>query len=230
LFFSCCNKFGLNPNRAFIMSDPNATFSEPTSVAYSAFDATVSRTAYNFELTLKADERTTLAAFQWKSKDRGDVRAMALISHGYAEYLTEDYDRLATFLAADGILVAAHDHLGHGRSDGPQAQTMVDFDTDYVVPIVEHTKHLQAEYPGKPVFLVGHSLGGLMAVLAVGREKEMFKGVVLVSPAVAIDPELATPFAVFMANVLGSILPGMPLNKIPLVRLLKNSFFVPNPF
>ena len=59
--------------------------------------------------------------------------------NNYPEYLNDNYCDLATFLAANAnAVVFGHDHLGHGRSDGPRAQTVVDFESDYVAPIKEH--------------------------------------------------------------------------------------------
>ncbi len=200
-----------------------ATFSsEHVTVEDSEFDSSITKTSTTFSLSLKPGTKAVeFAAFQWKQKnvEPSDAKALVILCHGYAEYVTDAYGRLASVLAAENLLVIAHDHLGHGRTKGfTQAQTKFDFETDYVGPILAHIKHYTGgDLAGKPVFLVGHSLGGLMSVLTAAKEPEMFKGVVLVSPAVVLDPEFATPFMVFVANCLGSALPWLPLQKITLV-------------
>ena len=45
----------------------------------------------------------------------GEVKAILQISHGMVEYI-ERYEGLAEYLAGEGVLVAGHDHLGHGHS------------------------------------------------------------------------------------------------------------------
>ena len=48
---------------------------------------------------------------------------------------------------------------------------------------------MSGQFPGRPVFIVGHSLGGLMAVLALIRSPDVFRGAVLIGPSLQIDPE-----------------------------------------
>ena len=57
--------------------------------------------------------------------------------------------------------------MGHGRSDGPRAQCSVDMETDFVVPVMEHVKYVtETIYTHRPpVYIVGHSMGGLITVL-----------------------------------------------------------------
>ena len=178
-------------------------------------DDCVVTTKAAFEFTLGSEgEKPKLAAFKWKKKclSDDDVRAVVFMAHGYAEYLNDNYEDLATFLADNGnAVVIGHDHLGHGRSDGPQAQTVIDFEADYVVPIREHVQYIRGQYPGRPVFIIGHSLGGLMTVLTLICEPDMFKGAVLVAPSFEIAPEQATPMKVGAAKLLGSVLPWLPL-------------------
>ena len=45
----------------------------------------------------------------------GQVRAIVQLSHGMVEFI-DRYKPLAEYLAARGILVTGHDHLGHGGS------------------------------------------------------------------------------------------------------------------
>ena len=54
-------------------------------------------------------------------------------------------------------------------------------------------QYISGQYPGRPVFIVGHSLGGLMAVLALISMPDVFRGAVLIAPSLQIDPEAATP-------------------------------------
>ena len=84
---------------------------------------------------------------------------IVIIVHGYAEYAAR-YAHVADRLVADGAVVYAEDHQGHGRSDGERA-LITDFDlvladlrTLYEIAIGQH--------PDLPVFMIGHSMGGLL--------------------------------------------------------------------
>ena len=100
------------------------------------------------------------------------------------------------------VAVIGHDHLGHGRSEGPRAQTLIDFETDFVKPLIEHVRHANEKIFGnKPLYIVGHSMGGLVSVLSLLKEQAMFRGAVLIGPLIEADPTVATPFLKVMAKV-----------------------------
>ena len=165
----------------------------------------VSVTTATLELELQEDTKTKLAAFQWRKKslEEADVEAVIFLSHGYAEYLTSHYEDFAAFLAENfNVAVIGHDHLGHGRSEGPRAQTLIDFETDFVKPLIEHVRHANEKIFGnKPLYIVGHSMGGLVSVLSLLKEQAMFRGAVLIGPLIEADPTVATPFLKVMAKV-----------------------------
>ena len=55
--------------------------------------------------------------------------------------------------------------LGHRVSEGERVQ-MSDI-AEYVDPVITHCTAMAAKYPGLPLFMVGHSMGGLIALLTV---------------------------------------------------------------
>ena len=64
----------------------------------------------------------TLHAF--RCVPEGEVRAILQLSHGMVEFI-DRYKPLAEYLAARGILVTGHDHLGHGGSSAPRRITAI---------------------------------------------------------------------------------------------------------
>ena len=188
-------------------------------------DTNINVTKATLEITL-GGERRKLAAFQWRKGDltERDVEAVIFLSHGYAEYLSSYYEVLAVSLAKNfNVAVIGHDHLGHGRSDGPQALPVVDFETDYVVPIIEHINHVNENiFSHRPVFIVAHSMGGLMTVLTLLKEPSLAKGAVLIGPLLEMDPSKATPFMVLLGKILGSILPWLPLKGLDLNEVTRD--------
>lgn len=94
----------------------------------------------------------------------GTPKAVLQIVHGIAEFI-ERYDDFANYLTAQGFLVVAEDHMGHGQSingDGIQGY----FHGGWF-RAVEDTYYLltetKKEYPDIPYILFGHSMGSFMA-------------------------------------------------------------------
>ena len=64
---------------------------------------------------LSSDGKTQLHGCIWIPDEKIKFRAVLQIAHGVAEHI-ERYDDFARYLNEQGIVVAGHDHLGHGRS------------------------------------------------------------------------------------------------------------------
>jgi alpha-beta hydrolase superfamily lysophospholipase len=96
-----------------------------------------------------------------------------LIVHGYAEYGGR-YSHVAEAFAAAGAAVYAPDHLGHGHSDGERA-LITDF--EHIVDDLEALAAIaEAEVPGRPMAMVGHSMGGLLTARFVERNPDRLVG------------------------------------------------------
>ena len=94
----------------------------------------------------------------------GAPKAILQIVHGIAEYV-ERYDNFAEYLTAQGYMVVAEDHMGHGKSIGKAC--VQGYFTGGWFSAVEDTCELmrqtKAEYPDLPYVLFGHSMGSFMA-------------------------------------------------------------------
>ena len=118
------------------------------------------------ELTfLSSDGHTQLHGAQWTPADREPI-AVLQIAHGVAEHILR-YDDFARYLNDRGILVAGHDHLGHGKSL-PEGGTPVYFgDRATWETVVDdiHLLHdrLREQYPDLPILLMGHSMGSFLS-------------------------------------------------------------------
>ena len=94
----------------------------------------------------------------------GEPKAILQIVHGIAEFV-ERYDDFANYLTAQGFLVVAEDHMGHGQSGGGEG--IQGYFHGGWFSAVQDTYHLleitRAEYPEVPYILFGHSMGSFMA-------------------------------------------------------------------
>ncbi len=119
------------------------------------------------------------AAYTWQAER---PRANLLLQHGYSEYanrFVDKYNQLIPRLLELGINVYAFDMYGHGESPGDRGVT----DVEHAVQ--DHLKARQAlrDEP-LPLFLFGHSLGGLVTASSVALDPSGVAGVVLTSPAI----------------------------------------------
>jgi alpha-beta hydrolase superfamily lysophospholipase len=110
----------------------------------------------------------------------GDARAGVILAHGYAEHGGR-YGQLVDRVVALGFAVYALDHRGHGRSEGPRGH--VDRFAEYVADLHALRVRVEEEHREKPLLLLGHGLGGLIATHYLLAHSSGLAGAVLSSPA-----------------------------------------------
>lgn len=109
------------------------------------------------------------------------ARASVVVVHGLGEHGGR-YAHVAQALAALGCAVHALDHRGHGRSGGPRA--FVDRWDHVVADVDRFIDRVRQAAPAPPLFLLGHSMGGAIALAsALGRPAPL-SGLILSGPAV----------------------------------------------
>jgi alpha-beta hydrolase superfamily lysophospholipase len=137
-----------------------------------------------------------------------DPTYVAIIAHGYGEHIGR-YDHVAAALGEHGAAVYGLDHVGHGRSDGERA-LITNFD-----PVVEDlhlvVEHACADHPDRPVVLIGHSMGGLIATRYAERHGEALTALVLSAPLIG-NPGTAVLLAM-------EPLPEIPIDPTVLSRV-----------
>lgn len=111
------------------------------------------------------------------------ARYVVLLVHGYGEHVGR-YEHVADALVRHGAAVFGPDHMGHGRSAGERV-LIEDFEA--VVTDVHAVERLaRAAYPGLPLVLIGHSMGGLIAARYAQRYGAGLAAVVLSGPLIGI--------------------------------------------
>ncbi len=132
--------------------------------------------------------------------------AHVVIAHGYGEH-GERYARLAERLTAAGFKTWAPDHRGHGISEGPRG--VVDRLANAVTDLDAVVEMARAETPGGAggrVFLLGHSMGGAIALAYALAHQDKLAGLVLSAPATSYKDLPATPLALRVPAALASVL------------------------
>ena len=118
----------------------------------------------------------------------GKPKAVICLIHGLGEHSSR-YQHLAEYYIKKGYIVAAYDLRGHGRSQGQRGHyPSLDAAMD---DIKVFTEKLEKDYPDIPVFLYGHSLGGVLVLNYVLRNKNHLTGVIATSPGLVTGQKVA---------------------------------------
>ncbi|MFT4125897.1 MAG: alpha/beta hydrolase [Gordonia sp. (in: high G+C Gram-positive bacteria)] len=136
--------------------------------------------------------------------DQGTPRGVVVIVHGMAEH-GRRYGGLVATLVGAGYTVAVPDHLGHGRSGGKRMR--VNSFSDYATDLDQVISAVASA--GSPTFLIGHSMGGTIALDYVLDRPDRVSGLVLSGAGVLPGDDLPGPL-IAMSKIIGKIAPGLP--------------------
>lgn len=117
--------------------------------------------------------------YKWAPSD--PARAVVQIAHGGVEHALR-YQRVAEFLNGHGYVVYANDHRAHGKTAGTLDQAGKagnDGWNGIVRDFKQLTDIVKDENPGLPVFVLGHSLGSIVAQQYMGQHGDGVAGVIL---------------------------------------------------
>ena len=137
----------------------------------------------------------------------GEPKAVLLIVHGLAEHCGR-YRSVVDHFVPLGYAVYGIDHLGHGKSDG--TRVYVERFDDYTDTLKVYFDMIREWQPDKPIFLVGHSMGGLISAVYLLDHQAELAGAVLSGPAVKI-PNHVTPAMLFLGKMLSALIPRFGL-------------------
>lgn len=182
------------------------------------------------ELTYKSrDRQSTIHAIKWIPE--GQPVALLQIIHGMQEYI-DRYDEFARFLAEKGILVMGNDHLGHGGSvsgNGTYGFFCKDDPATVLVRDAHRLKKMvQEEYPGVPVFILGHSFGSFVAREYITRYGTGIQGAIIQGTAFVPTSTVKsmTSLVNFMQVFMGTKYRSSMINNMAFKGYLKK---IPNP-
>ncbi len=126
---------------------------------------------------LHADTGTAVAATEWVPDE---PRAVIVALHGFGDHGASTFTPAAQAWAKRGIATIAPDQRGFGRNPSRGRWPGADALVGDAVRFVEQAR---ARFPCRPVVLLGHSMGGGIALAAAGRGTEA-DGLILAAPAI----------------------------------------------
>lgn len=163
------------------------------------------------------DGKGGLRIFLRSWKPAGAPRAVVIICHGVNSHGGQ-YLWPAGELVKKGLAVFALDLRGRGKSDGERFY--VDDIADYVADVAGVVKIAKARHPGLPVFLLGHSAGGVVSATYTLDNQAELAGFICESFAFQVP---APGFALAAIKGLSHFAPRLPVLK------LKNEDFTRDP-
>lgn len=135
---------------------------------------------------------------------------MLLLVHGYAEH-SGRYAHVADYFVSQGYAVYALDHRGHGKSAGRRGyferfRFLVD-DLDTFFGLVREQE------PDRRVFLVGHSMGGLLATAYTIQHPDQADGMALSAPWLRATEDVSLLLQA-LSGIISALFPRMGVLRI----------------
>ncbi|MFB6467597.1 alpha/beta hydrolase [Cytobacillus sp. Hz8] len=143
----------------------------------------------------------------WKWEAEGDAKGVIVMIHGAFEHHRR-YGWLIEMWRLSGFHIIMGDLPGQGMTTRSRRGHIDSFE-DYLIEVKDW---IQAAYQFElPVFLLGHSMGGLIAIRLLQEEKINIAGVILSSPCLGL---IATPpkWLNLLSYPLNTIFPSLRIN------------------
>jgi alpha-beta hydrolase superfamily lysophospholipase len=148
--------------------------------------------------TLTTSDGLDLHVIHWQPSI--PAKAHFIIVHGLGEH-SGRYEHMAQGLTDAGIAVHAADLRGHGQSDGVRGHT------PGMAAYVQDIDLLINSLPaGLPIFLYGHSLGGLIVIFYALEYPDRLKGLIASAPAIQRHFEVPL-YKLILGRIMSAIWP-----------------------
>jgi alpha-beta hydrolase superfamily lysophospholipase len=154
------------------------------------------------EMNWLSNDALNLFAQSWEPE--GEAKGAIALIHGLGEH-SGRYRHWVEKLCEAGYAVESFDLRGHGRSEGQRGHTpSFDHYADDVDILINHTRN---RFVDKPLFIYGHSLGGLIVLFYLIQRQPDLSGAVVTNPGLrtALGEQ---KMKVILARLLGSLMPA----------------------
>ena len=135
----------------------------------------------------------------------GEVEAVILLVHGIGEH-SGRYTNHVNYFVPRGYAIYALDHLGHGKSEGERE--VIERFSDFTDMLGIFSGMVREWQPGKPIFILGHSMGGLITSTYLLDHQDEFQGAILSAPAIKPGGDISGA-TIAVGKIISRILPKM---------------------
>ena len=138
----------------------------------------------------------------------GGPQAIIVIAHGLGEH-SGRYGNYVDAFVPRGYALYGFDTRGHGRSSGTRGH--IDRFDQYVEDLDQRAAEARSDWPSTPLFILGHSLGSLMALSYARQYPDRLTG--LIVSGTALQDALEMPaWKRSMATMLSRVTPSLKMN------------------
>ncbi len=160
------------------------------------------------ETTFQTADNLQLHEQWWQPEE--NIKAVVTIVHGLHEH-SGRYRHVAEYLVQHGYAVRTFDLRGHGKSQGKRGYTpSFDHFLDDLEIFLNHTRKWQ---PDKPLFLLGHSMGGGIVTYYVISRNPKLTGVLLTGAAIKTSNDFS-PMLIRISKWIGKLFPKLATIKL----------------
>ncbi len=178
----------------------------------------LTQTQLNLHGTFQGANDLTLFYRRWdpaRAPQTAPIKGVVAIVHGLGEH-SGRYCAVVNGLTTAGYAVFAFDNQGHGQSEGQRGH--IDRWQDYRDNTQAFLQLVRQQVPTVPLFLMGHSLGGLIVldyVLRGAAEPEFkalnLQGLIVSAPPIQPMGGTASSARILLARLLSGLLPRLTL-------------------
>ncbi len=157
------------------------------------------------ENTFEGFGKTRLYAQSWQPE--GETKAALAIVHGFGEH-SGRYMNVVNKLVPAGYAVYGFDHRGHGKSPGQRGH-ILQWD-EYLEDVERFLQFIRQSEQNAPLFMLGHSMGGLIALNFALLKPEGLQGVIASAPLLS-QPGIS-PVLLMISRILSKIWPSFSID------------------
>ena len=159
----------------------------------------------NTESKINMNDDTTFYIQGWEPE--GKPKAIVCLIHGLGEH-TGRYEHVGKALNEAGYALFGFDLRGHGQTPGPRGHIpSLDVALSDIHQFVGFQK---GNFPETPIFLYGHSIGGMLALAYMIQYDSALQGVIVTGAGLR-SPLQEQKAKVALAKILGSLIPAVTL-------------------
>ncbi|MFG6097779.1 alpha/beta hydrolase [Leptothoe sp. ISB3NOV94-8A] len=138
----------------------------------------------------------------------GTAKAILALVHGFGEHC-DRYSTVTTALTQAGYAIFGFDNQGHGRSEGQRGH--INRWQDYRDNVRAFLTQVRQHEPNLPLFVLGHSLGGLIVLDFALNAPQGLTGIIISGPPIR-PVGIAKPYLVVIARALSGIWPRFSMD------------------
>ncbi len=136
-------------------------------------------------------------------------KGVIVLVHGLGEHSGRYSTHFADYFSNEGFSILTFDLPGHGKSGGKRGH--IEHYEDFNNLLSAGISHAKKKYPSLPIFLYGHSLGGLIALEYSMLIKPVINGVIASAPVLDVY-EPIPPVKLVLAKIMNNIFPSFTLD------------------